>query len=240
MRSLEPASLDAIAKQYGTADTTSIVKYVLDQEMSRQALVVVWCSSWQSLSALVFNHDTARNNPEHPYTLRQFSGDVFGYNPDRVHPEIAMIRDCMKDAWGDPQTYDVGISFAAGQRDYVRELANYLRMRNRTVFFDEFHQTQMWGNDGLEFLQETYVKKCKRVIMCLSEDYVERAWPTYERKQILGKQFMDQTQFILPIRFDDVEIPGLPPQYFYLDARRLTATEIGAVTIDKLATLDAG
>jgi len=141
----------------------------------------------------------------------------------------------MLECWGDPSIYDVAISFSKNEREYVRDLANFLKERNVLVFFDEFAQVDMWGQDGFEYLQNIYVEKSKWVIVCISEDYMERAWPTYERKQVLGREFLKKDSSILPLRFDDIEVPSLPPQYMHLDVRDLTPQMVGAIVIDKIS-----
>jgi len=52
--------------------------------------------------------------------------------------------------------YEVVLSFAGEQRDYVREAAGYLRAVDVAVFYDEYEEAGMWGKSLVEHLQEVY------------------------------------------------------------------------------------
>ena len=49
------------------------------------------------------------------------------------------------------QSYQVALSFAGEQRDYVDQVARALYMRGIKVFYDRFETIRLWGKDGTEF-----------------------------------------------------------------------------------------
>jgi len=232
---LEPEiaeSLASLADAYKTTPEEAINQMVLEKGTeSFQGSLFLWCEVGAfgiSLHGLTFPYSASARDGIGWRSSSVMSGSLFCYQPEGGKvKEVEFIQKLMEEAWGDPTLYDVAISFAGDEREYVRELAEFLKSRNILVFFDEFEQSKMWGQDGLEYLQNAYVSKAKYVIVCISAAYMERAWPTYERKQILGREFIKQDSSILPLRFDDTEIESLPPQYFYLDARTMPAQMVG-------------
>lgn len=230
--------LSQLIEKYDVRDLEAIRKYALEHEEAPLiGWIFIWCTDdGKSLHSASFTEETYKRNTQHPYKYSVLSGDIFGYDPDNKESEVKFIRKIMEENWGEADRFDVAISFASEQREYARELATYLREKNIMVFFDEFEQTEMWGEDGLEYLENIYTEKSDYVIMLLSQNYVDRAWPTYERKQILGRQFLEQESIILPVSFDNVKIPGLPPQIIYLNGDQLKPNEVGAMAKEKIIT----
>jgi len=46
--------------------------------------------------------------------------------------------------------------------------------------------------------------------MFVSAAYAEKVWPTHERRSVQARALSEKSEYILPVRFDDTEIPGLP------------------------------
>ena len=44
--------------------------------------------------------------------------------------------------------YQVALSFAGEQRDYVEEVARHLQSRSIDVFYDGFEKVGLWGRSG--------------------------------------------------------------------------------------------
>ena len=55
--------------------------------------------------------------------------------------------------------YDVGLSFAGQQRDYVRDFANELTSRGVRVFFDDYEKAGLWGKDLYSHLSSAVVSQ---------------------------------------------------------------------------------
>ena len=52
--------------------------------------------------------------------------------------------------------YDVALSFAGENREYVREIAKKLKAKKLKVFYDEFEETNLWGKDLYQYLKYIY------------------------------------------------------------------------------------
>ena len=55
--------------------------------------------------------------------------------------------------------------------------------------------------------------------MFISQAYVEKAWTRHERRLALSRMIREPGEYILPVRFDDTSVPGLPTDV-YLRARQ--------------------
>ena len=76
--------------------------------------------------------------------------------------------------------YQVALSFAGEQRDYVEEVARQLQSRSISVFYDGFETVSLWGRSGAEAFHEAFARQSAYVVMFISATYVEKVWPRHE------------------------------------------------------------
>ena len=110
----------------------------------------------------------------------------------------------------DGPRYQVALSFAGEQRDYVEEVARHLQSRSIGVFYDGFEEVSLWGRSGAEAFHEAFAEHSAYVVMFISEAYVSKAWPNHERRSALSRMIRRKDEYILPVRFDDAECPVCP------------------------------
>jgi hypothetical protein len=122
--------------------------------------------------------------------------------------------------------YEVALSFAGEQREYVREVATLLRSHGVSVFYDEFAEAEIWGSDLGTTLGEIYGRRSKFIVVFVSNEYVTKSWPDHERQHAISGRITRRDVSVLPVKFGEVALPGLPETVAYLDARRLTPAEI--------------
>lgn len=131
-------------------------------------------------------------------------------------------------------SYDVCLSFAGEDREYVRTVARRLQQAGAFVFFDEFQATNLWGKDLYEHLDYIYSKAARYCVVFCSESYRRKLWTNHERKSALARAFEENTEYILPARFDETEIPGIRKTIGYLDLRRIKPTELAVEVMKKI------
>ena len=129
--------------------------------------------------------------------------------------------------------YDVALSFAGEQREYVEKVAKALKEKKINVFYDEYEQADLWGKDLYVHLDEVYSKKSKFVIMFISKEYAEKLWTTHEKKSAQARAFKEKEEYILPVKFDETEIPGIRDTVGYLDANKFNPDELVDMFIKK-------
>jgi hypothetical protein len=133
--------------------------------------------------------------------------------------------------------FDVALSFAGEDRDYVHNVANRLRAHDVQVFYDEYAAVDTWGADLYEVLDEIYRKKARFTVAFISTNYISKPWPKHERRSALARALLELQPYFLPVRLDDSELPGLRPTVGYVDARSTTPEQLVELILQKLGRL---
>lgn len=116
--------------------------------------------------------------------------------------------------------FDIAVSFAGEDRNYVSEVVGGVKDGVK-VFYDEDYAVEAWGEDGVEYFSDVYLSRAKYAVMFVSQHYAAKMWTNVERRAALARAATQRSAYILPVRLDDTELPGLLPTVIYLDARRL-------------------
>lgn len=133
------------------------------------------------------------------------------------------------------QEFDVTLSFAGEDRHYAEKLAALLKVGGYSVFYDEFQRAELWGKDLYQYFSEIYKDKARYCVMFLSKYYARKFWPQHELKNAQARAFQENREYILPIRIDDTEIPGILSTVGYLDLSKMVIEEIYEVLLNKLS-----
>ena len=80
----------------------------------------------------------------------------------------------------DSLQYDVGLSFAGEQREYVEHVASELQSKGVRVFYDDYEAATLWGKDLYSHLDEIYRNLC--CILFVSKEFFQKVWPNHERQ----------------------------------------------------------
>ena len=113
--------------------------------------------------------------------------------------------------------FDVAISFAGSNRMEAEELAIRVRDAGFSVFYDDFYPEELWGKDLTVFFDEIYRKRSRYCLILASEEYLERPWTIHERRSAMARALKERGgEYILPIKVNGVELPGLPPTIGYI------------------------
>ena len=135
--------------------------------------------------------------------------------------------------------FDIGLSFAGEQREYVEQVAEELDYRGIRVYYDAYDQANLWGRDLAKYFKEVFQNRCRYCIVFASKDYAAKMWPTFELENILRKMTESQQDFILPVRFDDTIIPGIPYTLSYLEAHKETPVRVSQLAAQRLGVNEA-
>lgn len=132
--------------------------------------------------------------------------------------------------------YDVCLSFAGEQRDYVEMIAAGLKERGLRVFYDADETVNLWGKDLAERLDYIYRKASRYCVVFVSEAYAAKPWTRHERRSALARAIEEEGEYILPSRFDDTELPGLPPTIAYVDLREYAPETLIEFIVEKITS----
>jgi hypothetical protein len=103
------------------------------------------------------------------------------------------------------------------------------------VFFDLFEKDKMWGVRLYVFWAEVYEKKARYCIFLLSSAYRDRIWTRHELQAAFGRAVHERREYILPVRLDDTEIAGIPPELAYLSLKDTPVEGIADLLVRKIA-----
>jgi hypothetical protein len=130
--------------------------------------------------------------------------------------------------------YDVCLSFAGEQRDYVERVAAQLVRATVKVFYDRYETAALWGEDLVHRLDTVFRTQARFCVMFVSADYANKVWTTHELRSVQARAIRSATAYILPVRFDETEIPGLLDTVGYLNAVDLTPEQVADLVVAKM------
>jgi hypothetical protein len=130
--------------------------------------------------------------------------------------------------------FQIALSFAGEDRNYVDEVANLLKSSGISVFYDLFEEANLWGKNLYDYLIDIYQNKALYTIMFISENYALKLWTNHERQAMQSRAFQENQEYILPARFDDTKIDGILPTVGYVDLRNKTSKEFVELIKTKL------
>ena len=133
------------------------------------------------------------------------------------------------------QEYDVALSFAGEDRKHAKELADLLKTNGYSCFYDENELANLWGKNLYDYLSSVYKDRARYCVMFLSKHYERKLWTNHERQNAQARAFKENREYILPVRLDDTEIPGIPPTIGYLDLREISIEKVYEALDKKLS-----
>lgn len=170
--------------------------------------------------------------------------DIGDYENNRTHWAVKngdIPRELMSRITKGPYRtfrYEVVLSFAGENRPYVDAVAEYLKKNQVACFYDLHEEATLWGKDLAEELDIIYTKEGRYCVMFVSEHYATKMWPTHERRSAFVRSMEERGDYILPVRFDTTEVPGLRKTIGYIDGNKKTPEELGRLIQKKLGVIE--
>lgn len=131
--------------------------------------------------------------------------------------------------------HEVALSFAGEDRAYVEEVAASLRNSGIEVFYFDYQEVDAWGEDLSVFLDKIFRVQARFVVPFISSHYVRKPWPTHEFRSALARAINEHdTVYVLPVRLDDTELPGLRPSIAFIDGREKSPTALASLIVQKV------
>ncbi len=113
--------------------------------------------------------------------------------------------------------YDVVLTFAGEDREYVESVVNELHGHDISVFYDHNEQSFLWGKDLQPTFGEIYRAYAQYCMVFISKHYPKKAWARMELKFAKDRATKDEMkEYILPIRLDDTTIPEIADTIGYI------------------------
>ena len=94
--------------------------------------------------------------------------------------------------------WDVALSFAGAQREYVERVAGALQALGLRCFYDADEQIELWGKYLAEELPVIYGELAAAVVVFVSSEYAARDWTRLERRAALNRAVRERREYVLP------------------------------------------
>jgi hypothetical protein len=133
-----------------------------------------------------------------------------------------------------PYSYDLALSFAGEQRPIAKSLADRLEASGYRIFFDEYERAQLWGLELPVTLGEIYGKAARFCLIIVSSAYVQKKWTNHERRFAISRALQERLDYILPVKVDDSELPGIPDTISYIDLQTIDIDDLYRMLLQKL------
>lgn len=130
--------------------------------------------------------------------------------------------------------YDAVLSFAGEDRNFVEKIAEGHKSRGIKIFYDKYNEVNLWGKDLYTHLDDIYQNKAEYCIIFISKWYANKNWTNHERISAQARAFVESEEYILPIRLDNTQIPGIRPTIGYIDGNKYTPKELVNIIAQKI------
>jgi hypothetical protein len=54
-----------------------------------------------------------------------------------------------------------------------------------------------------------YANRARFTVVFISSHYARKLWTNHERKSAQARAFKERSEYLLPARFDDTDVPGI-------------------------------
>lgn len=134
----------------------------------------------------------------------------------------------------EPQ-YDIAISFAGEDRPIVQPYAEEIKAQGLNIFYADFEEVDLWGTNLYDTLDTIYRLKALYCVMFLSKHYAAKVWTNHERKAAQARALVENREYILPVKLDNTEVPGVIPTIGYLNYKKVGHEGLVKATLEKLS-----
>lgn len=116
--------------------------------------------------------------------------------------------------------FDVVVSYAGVDRDFVQRVVRSLQGARLRVFYDdtESHRAHMVGRDLDSEIVRLYQREASNCIVFLSSAYAASEWTMMELRAALARAGTEPG-YMKPVRLDDTGFADVPKAMVYFDAR---------------------
>src|SRR5205814_9927010 len=98
----------------------------------------------------------------------------------------------------------------------------------------KYEKNTLWGRDLYTHLSDLYQNKARYCVMFFSQHYVDKTWTKHELRAAQARALNENKEYILPIRLDNTEIPGILSTTAYLNWHEETPESVTEALLGKL------
>ncbi len=124
--------------------------------------------------------------------------------------------------------YDIAVSFAGEQREYVRQTVASCKANGLRVFFDEDKTNEWWGKNFIQEQRRAYSSETRFFVPFLSSDYLAKPIPMDEFSSAMMTAVKLGDGYVLPVIMGNAVVPVelLHPHIGYLRSEAYTPDQL--------------
>lgn len=132
--------------------------------------------------------------------------------------------------------FDVALSFPGEHREFVRRVAERLseRLGRERVLYDAYYEAEFALIDLDTYLQRLYHDESELIVVFLSAHYERKEWCGLEWRAIRDVIKRRRESTVIPVRFDNTEIPGLFSNSGYIWVGEREPEEVADLILQRL------
>ncbi|MEV4648341.1 toll/interleukin-1 receptor domain-containing protein [Saccharopolyspora sp. NPDC049357] len=135
-------------------------------------------------------------------------------------------------------TYDIAVSFAGEQRDYVEAVVGAAKDRGLKVFYDKDKGNEWWGRNFIREQRKVYGSQTRFFVPFISTEYLAKPIPMDEFSAVMMTAVKQGDEYVLPVLMGDVQVPPdlLHPHIGYLRSDDFTPEALAEQLVQKVGT----
>ena len=102
------------------------------------------------------------------------------------------------------------------------------------MFYDTLEQVDLLGKNLYTHLSDVYLKRVRFTVRFISRSYATKRWTGFERDAAQARAFAENREYILPVRIDDTDLPGMLPTVAYVKAADFPPVALATLLVKKL------
>lgn len=126
-----------------------------------------------------------------------------GTDPANVLAELLVRTEAAKVT----EDYDIAVSFAPAQLDYVEQTVAAARALGLKVFYDRDLSNAWWGRNFIIEQRKIYGQRALHFVPFISTEYLASPHPLDGFHQAIVKAIAQQNRYILPVLVGNVTVP---------------------------------
>ena len=136
--------------------------------------------------------------------------------------------------------FRVALSFPSEHRQFVAKVARLLvqKLGKERVFYDRNFEAELAQLNLDTYLQRLYRDESDLIVVFLCVEYERKEWCGLEWRAIRDLLKQKQASAIMPMRFDDMQVPGLFSIDGYVNLTNRRPTAVARLILQRLDILD--
>lgn len=137
--------------------------------------------------------------------------------------------------------YDIAVSFAGEQREYVSAVVDACKERRLNVFYDKDKGNEWWGRNYLREQRKVYESQARYFVPFISVEYLAKPVPMDEFSAAMMTAVKRGDNYILPVLIGDVQVPQdlLLPHTHYMRGDELSPEELADQLVERVGVAEA-